>query len=113
MNLITSPRTLVWHKDALLINMDGAPESFWVRLSPIAGWVRFDLIPGTRGAYLPAEVRPAHESTPSPLVSLQGVLWLQQGACEVHQAIDLYQQTGDLIAQFSDQSNASRCLHEA
>lgn len=95
---------LVWHQTGLVVECDSLMESFWICLSPVVGWVRFALIPGARAVYLPVEVRSAHEPAPTPLVSLQGVLWSRQEAGEAFQAICSYQQAADLIAQSCPQS---------
>ncbi|MBA4707502.1 hypothetical protein [Aquitalea aquatica] len=91
--------SLLWHKDGLLLEGFSLQEEFWVALSPAAGWVKFKLVSGAQACYLPAEVRPAHEPVPHPLVSLQGVWWLRQAASSEHQAICSYQQVADLISK--------------
>lgn len=105
-----SLNTLVFHKEGLVLDGIGSLDTFWVQLSPEAGFVRFASFAEATRAFRPVEVRPAHDPAPSPLVSLQGVLWSRQAASSAHQAIDLYQQAGDLIAQSSAQPSDPREL---
>ncbi len=96
--------TVVFHRDGLLLNGVAPATGFWVRLSPQVGYVRFELIPGSKSAFRAAELLPAHQPAPSPLVSLQGVLWRRQEAGAVPQAIGIYQEVGDLLIRSSEQS---------
>lgn len=104
---------LVWHEAGVVVESMSSRSSFWVQLSPVAGYVRFEAMPGTQGAFLPVEVLPSHAPAPSPLVSLRGVSWSLQASREAHQAIETYQQAGDLIARFSEQQADAGCRHEA
>lgn len=104
---------LVWHEAGVVVESISSRSSFWAQLSPVAGYVRFEAMQDAPGVFLPVEVRPAHEPAPGPLVSLRGVSWSLQASREAHQAIEIYQQAGDLIARFSEQQAGEGCRHAA
>lgn len=83
-------QSLVFHKNAVVIEVPSLAADypdFWIEITPSLGFLKFEQVKESQGAYQSTELLLGSSPVPSPLVSVPHVLWHRQAALEAYQGI--------------------------
>lgn len=91
-SLVIKADALVLHKNGMVFSdiSEKHLTEFWIQIGPGLGYIKFERVSSDSQDYLSKSVQLESFPVPSPLVSIQHVLWRRQAAIEAELCISAF-----------------------